>query len=79
MDVHLMRLPAVIRKEGDHFVAWSPDLDVASQGPDREQALANLQEAAALYLEDEDVELPSDAPFITTFEVVGDADPDRVR
>jgi predicted RNase H-like HicB family nuclease len=45
---------AVVWREKKLYVAWCPELDVASQGKDVEHALGNLQEAVELYLEDED-------------------------
>ena len=42
---------AVLQKEGDWYVALCPELDVASQGPTVEQAIANLKEAVELFLE----------------------------
>jgi len=42
---------AILEKEGDQYVALCPELDVASQGATIEQALANLNEAAELFLE----------------------------
>lgn len=63
-------LSAVIRKDRRMYVAWNPELDVASQGKTPEEALSNLKEAVELYLEDEDARLPSGGPlFATTFEV----------
>ncbi|RLI79151.1 type II toxin-antitoxin system HicB family antitoxin [Archaeoglobales archaeon] len=64
-----MKFTAVINKEGKLYVAWCPELDIASQGKDVEEALANLKEAIELYLEDEDAELPENAPLLTTIEV----------
>ncbi|WP_343380253.1 type II toxin-antitoxin system HicB family antitoxin [Candidatus Bathycorpusculum sp.] len=46
--------PAVMWKEGRLQVAWSPELDIASQGKTVEETLRNLREAIELYLEDED-------------------------
>lgn len=63
-------LSAVIRKEGRLYVAWNPDLDIASQGKTPEESVANLKEAIELYLEDEDARIPAGRPvFMTTFEV----------
>ena len=62
-------LSAVINKEGDWYVSWCPELDIASQGKSVEEALSNLKEAVELYLEDEDAKLPESWPLITTFEV----------
>ncbi len=42
---------AVVQKEGDGWVSWCPELDVASQGDTVEQAKANLKEALDLFLE----------------------------
>lgn len=47
---------ALLRKEGDGYVAICPELDVASQGPTVEQAIANLKEAVELFLECADPE-----------------------
>ena len=42
---------AVVQREGDLFVAQCLDVDVASQGSSKEEALANLQEALELYVQ----------------------------
>ena len=62
----------VLRPEEDEHVALNPELDIASQGPTPEQAVANLREAVGLFLEcaspDEiDWRLSSEA-WITQFE-----------
>ncbi len=59
-----MRLSAVIKKEGKWFVAWCPELDIASQGKTKKEAISNLREAIELYLEDEDAERPKRAEII---------------
>jgi predicted RNase H-like HicB family nuclease len=41
-----------IFKEGPIFVAYTPELDVASCGGTRRKALKNLQEAVRLFLEE---------------------------
>lgn len=41
-----------IWKEGEAFVAWSPELDVSSMGGSIEEARKNLQEAARLFVEE---------------------------
>ncbi len=46
---------ALVWKEGNWFVAKALELEVASQGKTRNEALANLREAVDLYLEDEDM------------------------
>ena len=45
------RFTAVIQREGDGFVALSPELDIVSEGNSIDQARANLQEALELFLE----------------------------
>lgn len=57
---------AVIYREGNLYIAECKELGTVSQGKDTEEALANLQEATALYLE----EFPEKKPtpmFFTTF------------
>ena len=53
------------------YVAWCPDVDVASQGKSVEEALNNLKEAIELYLEDEDAIIPKERPttILTTVSV----------
>lgn len=45
------KLTAVIRREGDDFVALCPELDIASQGDSIEAARDNLREAIELFFE----------------------------
>ena len=64
-----MQLTAVLlpAEEGG-FIALNPETGTTSQGETIEEALANLQEATELYLE----EFPLAScgrPFVTTFEV----------
>ena len=47
---------AVIWKEEDLFVAKALEIEVASQGHSKKEALANLKEALTLYFEDENIE-----------------------
>jgi predicted RNase H-like HicB family nuclease len=42
---------AIIEQEGDGYVALCPELDVASQGSSVHDAVANVREAVALFLE----------------------------
>jgi predicted RNase H-like HicB family nuclease len=61
-------LTAVLRKDGEWYVAECPEVGTVSQGVAVEDALANLKEATELYLE----EFPlhqSSKPLLTTFEV----------
>jgi len=63
---------AVITEEGGQFVALNPEYDVASQGDTVEAALANLQEALELYLEELKDSKTTDLPhrsFLTTFSI----------
>lgn len=44
-------LTAIIKREGDGYVALCPDVDVASQGDTIDEAKKNLQEALGLFFE----------------------------
>lgn len=46
-----MQLTAVIEREGDGYVSFCPELDIASQGDTIEEARANLVEALELFFE----------------------------
>ena len=69
------RLTAVIRREGDGFVALCPELDIASQGDSIENARDSLQEALDLFFEcastGEVRERLEDHVYVTQVEVVG--------
>ena len=45
---------ALVEREGDGYVALCPELDVASQGDNVEEARRNLAEAVTLFLETAD-------------------------
>jgi predicted RNase H-like HicB family nuclease len=63
-----MRLSAVIHREGSWYIATNPETGTTTQGKTFDEALANLQEATELYLEE--FPLPeSEAPILTTFDV----------
>ncbi len=67
------QLTAIIEKEGDGYVALCPELDIASQGDNIEEAKRNLQEALELFFETASPEeiqrrLPSEF-YITQVEV----------
>ena len=62
-------IKAAIQKEGRLYTAWTPDLDIASQGKSPEEALANLKEAVELFLQDSDAELPATPVMFTALEV----------
>jgi predicted RNase H-like HicB family nuclease len=69
------RLTAVIRREGDGFVALCPELDVASQGDTVEAARDNLREALELFFEcappEEVQDRLGEEVFVTQVEVAG--------
>jgi predicted RNase H-like HicB family nuclease len=68
-----MTLTAVLMRapEGG-FTALNPETGTTTQGETVEEAIANLREATALYLEE--FPLPDvGQPLITTFEVAQDA------
>ena len=64
---------AIIWNEGKLQIAWSPELDIASQGGSVEDARANLVEAIELFLETADpAEIAArlhDEVFVTRVEV----------
>ena len=66
-----MKLTAIIKKDNETglYVAWCPEVDVASQGETLEDALSNLKEALELYFEDEDAVYPSEDIFISVIDV----------
>ena len=51
MATKVLGFSAVVIPENKSYSAWTPELDVASQGDTVEQALANLKEAIELHLE----------------------------
>lgn len=65
-------LTAILHREGNLFVADCPQVGTVSQGRTIEEALQNLQEATALYLDEFPLET-TDPPFVTTFEVASRA------
>lgn len=56
------QLSALVWKEADLYVAKAVEVEVASQGPTKKEALSNLQEALELYFEDKPT-MNSNAPF----------------
>jgi predicted RNase H-like HicB family nuclease len=66
------KFTAVLRREDGDYVALNPELDIASQGPSPEDALANLREAVSLFLEcaapEEIAGRLSEEAWITQFE-----------
>ncbi len=59
---------AIVHKEDDLYVAECSETGTASQGETIEQAVLNLKEATALYLEEFPLKSTSH-PMLTTFEV----------
>ncbi len=49
--MHYKQLTAIIHKEDDIFVSLCPELEIASQGENIEEAKANLKEAVELFFE----------------------------
>ena len=47
----IRQLTAIIEREGDGYVALCPELDIASQGDNVEEARLNLTEAVELFFE----------------------------
>lgn len=45
------QLTAIIEKEGDGYIAFCPEVDVASQGDTINEARNNLKEALELFFE----------------------------
>jgi predicted RNase H-like HicB family nuclease len=68
-------LTAAVHQEEDWYVAQCLEIDVASQGRTVEEALANLREAVALYLDeiDDPDQHIAGTPFVTSFQVPGAA------
>lgn len=59
----------VIWKEGKYYVVRSLEVEVASQGKTRAEAIRNLQEALELYFEDQkDIKTPTiESPRVESF------------
>jgi predicted RNase H-like HicB family nuclease len=49
--MHFKQLTAIIHKEDDAYVSFCPELDIASQGSNIEEAKGNLKEAVELFIE----------------------------
>jgi len=47
----ILKLTAIIECEGDGYVSLCPELDIASQGYNIEEARNNLREASELFFE----------------------------
>lgn len=70
-----MDFTAIIKKGEKQFVALCAEVDVVSQGKTVEEALTNLKEAVALYLEEMGVPqgYVGEQPIITRFTVKDNA------
>ncbi len=68
-------LTAAVHQEEDWYVAQCLEVDVASQGHTINEALSNLAEAVALYLEevDDPQQHVTATPLVTSFQVPGAA------
>jgi predicted RNase H-like HicB family nuclease len=47
----MLRLTAIIEREGDGYVSLCPELDIASQGDNIEEARNNLRETLELFFD----------------------------
>ncbi len=59
----LKNLKGLVWKEGKWYVSQCLNVDVASQGRTRREAVNNLREALELYFEDEDPQ-PTISPIV---------------
>ena len=66
--MNVKTLVAVLHKEEDLYIAGCPEVGTVSQGATIEKALANLQEATELYLEEFPL-VEVGRPLLTTFDV----------
>jgi predicted RNase H-like HicB family nuclease len=64
----MVQLSAVITKEEDMYIAKCPEAGTVSQGITLEEAIDNLREATALYLEEFPINIKIRS-LLTTFEV----------
>jgi predicted RNase H-like HicB family nuclease len=66
---------AAVHREEDWYVAQCLEVDVASQGPTIDEALANVGEAVELYLEevDDPALFVTSKPLVTSFQLPGAA------
>lgn len=45
-------MPVSVFKEGEHFVAYTPALDLSTSGKSYEQVMARFNEAVAIFFEE---------------------------
>jgi predicted RNase H-like HicB family nuclease len=70
--MHYKQLTAVVHKEDDIYVAFCPELDIASQGDNVQEANDNLKEAVELFFEcasEDEVNRRSRQTYISPLEV----------
>jgi predicted RNase H-like HicB family nuclease len=67
MHMAIRTFTAVLHKEGVIYVAECPEVGTVSQGTTVEEAIANLNEATELYIEEFPV-ADTSSPLLTTFE-----------
>jgi predicted RNase H-like HicB family nuclease len=60
---------AILHWEEDVYIAECPEVGTASQGETIEEAIANLQEATELYLEEFPLAETAPRRLLTTFEI----------
>jgi len=68
-DTKTQTFTAILYWEEDVYVAECPEVGTASQGETIEEAIANLQEATELYLEEFPLFETAPRLLLTTFEV----------
>ncbi len=68
-----LKFTITFHKEGKWYVAHCPQLGIASQGKNPEEAQKNIHEAIELYLEDipqKELSTYKEAPFVKTLEII---------
>jgi len=66
--MHKQTFTAILHKEDNIYVAECPEVETVSQGDTVDEAVINLKEATALYLEEFPLKkFPK--PLMTTFEI----------
>jgi len=71
---------AVIYREGDLYVAWSPEFDIACQGRTMEEASNDLNVSIKLYLTYPHAKIPkTDFDFIAVSPRVIRIDPEELK
>lgn len=66
------RVSMIIEREDNWYVAFCPELDIASQGKTVEEARTNLKEAVELYVKHADpseFSFPKEPPFVSALDI----------